>query len=223
MPTISFLVFVHNESKELEKLMSILTPWLLSHANDELVIVDDFSTDVDTRHLLDKIESSQASGNVRIYQHGLNGDFSSHKNFGNRLCKNDFIFQIDADEYPTTSLLENVKSLISMNPTVELFWIPRVNIVRGLTAQYANMCRWKVYSLPEYPDLPIVNWEHDHQGRIYKNEPDRIQWMQPVHERIAGHKTEAALPCDPDFALIHDKELSRQMKQNEFYSTLIKK
>ena len=126
IPSISFLIFVHNEGRELATLLSKLRPWLDSHTEDELVIVDDFSTDEATKEVL-------RSSGAKVVQHALNGDFAAHKNFGNEQCQGDWICQIDADEYPTEALLENLKELIQMNPNVELYRLPRVNLVRGLT------------------------------------------------------------------------------------------
>lgn len=65
---------------------------------------------------------------------------------------------------------------------------------------------------------PIVAWP-DYQTRIYKNHPD-IKWEGKVHERIVGHKTMTALPAEEVWALIHEKTIDRQRKQNEFYTTL---
>jgi glycosyltransferase involved in cell wall biosynthesis len=209
IPSISFLVFVHNEGRELAALLSKLRPWLDSHIEDELVIVDDFSTDIETK------EALRTSG-AKVVQHALNGDFSAHKNFGNGQCSKNWICQYDADEYPTESLLENLKELIQMNPNVELYRLPRVNLVRGLTPEHAQKWGWRVYWLDAYPNIPCVN-QNDNQGRLYKNEPGRIKWVRSVHEVIVGHNVVATIPFDPEFALIHDKTIARQEKQNEFY------
>ena len=209
IPSISFLIFVHNEGRELATLLSKLQPWLADHPEDELVIVDDFSTDADTREVL------RTSG-AKMIQHSLNNDFGAHKNFGNEQCSKDFIFQLDADEYPTPALLENVKELIRMNPNVELYRLPRVNLVRGLTPEHAQKWGWQVYWLNGYKDIPCVN-QNDNQGRLYRNDPTRIKWIRPVHEVITGHTGVATVPFDPSFALIHDKTIERQEKQNAFY------
>ena len=213
IPSISFLVFVHNEGRELATLLSKLRPWLDSHTEDELVIVDDFSTDEDTREIL------RTSG-AKVVQHALNGDFSAHKNNGNSHCSKDWICQYDADEYPTESLLENLKELIQMNPNVELFRLPRVNLVRGLTPEHAQKWGWQVYWLDAYKDVPCVNIQ-DHQGRLYRNAPTRIKWVRPVHEVIVGHNGVATIPFDPEFALIHDKTIERQKQQNMLYDKMM--
>ena len=49
-----------------------------------------------------------------------------------------WIFQIDADELPHESLIINLKELLKLNPTVELFLVPRVNTVDGITQEHIN-------------------------------------------------------------------------------------
>ena len=214
-PTLSFCVTVHNEARELVTLTNKLHDWLKNHPEDELVIIDDYSTDQSTVRLLGELELT-----YRVIKHKLNGNFAEHKNFANMQCNGNFILQLDADEYPTPTLLENVKDLINLNPLVELFWIPRVNIVRGLTSMDAQKWGWQVYSLNEYPDLPLVN-AGDHQGRLYKNDPERIKWVKPVHERIVGANSTTVIPFNPDFAIIHDKTIDKQRSQNELYSKML--
>jgi len=65
---------------------------------------------------------------------------------------------------------------------------------------------------------PVVNW-CDYQMRIYKNN-GVIQWKNKVHEQLEGYKTYAALPAEEIWSLYHPKDIERQRKQNEFYSTL---
>ena len=48
----------------------------------------------------------------------------------------------------------------------------------------------------------------------------RIRWHGEVHEKIIGHATHAVLPIKEDFALIHNKTIERQEKQNAYYDTL---
>ena len=59
----------------------------------------------------------------------------------------------------------------------------------------------------------------DYQGRLYKN-LDNIKWQNKVHERISGHKTEAHLPAEEEWALYHIKDILRQREQNNYYATI---
>jgi hypothetical protein len=59
----------------------------------------------------------------------------------------------------------------------------------------------------------------DFQWRIYRNAPE-IVWQNKVHEILTGYKTISYLPIAPEYCLIHEKTIERQVKQNEYYNTL---
>ena len=178
---ISYLVTVHNETLELLQLIEKLKTHIDFVApNDEVVILDDFSDNEDTKKILSKAKSY----GFTVVQHALNKNFSEHKNYGSKRCVGDYIIQIDADEYLFPNLLNNIHEIIESNPTVELYRVPRVNIVRGATDNDARNWGWHVSKLPDFGDLPIINWGNgDYQSRIYKNSL-RIQWHKPLHERV---------------------------------------
>ena len=212
---ISYLVTVHNETLELLQLIEKLKTHIDFVAiNDEVVILDDFSDNPDTIKILSKAKSY----GFTVVKHALNKNFSEHKNYGSKRCVGDYIVQIDADEYLYQPLLNNIHEIIDSNPTVELYRVPRVNIVRGATDNDARNWGWHVSKLPDFGDLPIINWSHgDYQSRIYKNSL-RIQWQKPLHETIMGASIVADLPKEVDYAIIHDKTIDRQRAQNEFYN-----
>jgi hypothetical protein len=66
--------------------------------------------------------------------------------------------------------------------------------------------------------LPVVCWP-DPQMRLYKNAP-HIRWHRKVHEQLVGFKHYSSLPYEPDYAIIHAKDVERQERQNSFYETL---
>jgi glycosyltransferase involved in cell wall biosynthesis len=213
---ISYLVTVHNETLELLQLIEKLKTHIDFVAiNDEVVVLDDFSDNEDTKKILSKAKSY----GFTVVQHALNKNFAEHKNYGSKRCVGDFVCQIDADEYLFPNLLNNIHEIIESNPTVELYRVPRVNIVRGATDNDARNWGWHVTKLPEFGELPIINWGNggDYQSRIYKNSL-RIQWHKPLHETIVGADIVAHLPKEVDYAIIHDKTIDRQKAQNEFYN-----
>ena len=134
------------------------------------------------------------------------------KNHLKSLCTGDWIFQIDADELPHESLIINLKELLKLNPTTELFLVPRVNTVDGLTQEHINKWRWNIN------ENGWVNWP-DYQTRIIQNGP-KIQWASKVHEVIVGFSTQGALPMEEEWCLYHPKDIKRQEAQNNFYNTL---
>lgn len=213
---ISYLITCKNETLELLELVEKLKTHLEFNApDDEVVILDDFSDNPDTIKTLDKARTYGFS----VVQHALNRNFSEHKNYGSKRCVGDYIVQLDADEYLWPSFLENMKELLKSNPSVELYRVPRVNIVRGATVQDAMQWGWNLGIIPEYfGDLPIVNWNHgDYQSRIYKNSL-KIQWHKPLHETISGAEYVSQLPKEVEWSIIHDKTIQRQQAQNMFYN-----
>ena len=216
---ISYLVGVHNEAVELKFLLDKLIPNIVvNHPTDEIVILDDYSTEQNT---VDVLNWTKQFSFIKILQNHLNGDFGGHKTIGSRACSGDYIVNFDADEYPSDGLLENLHVIIESNPSVELYFIPRVNIVRGITDTDVQKWGWHVGQIPEFGDLPIINWPSgDFQGRIYKNDP-RIGWHKKVHESIIGHNTVAKLPIEIECAIIHDKTIDRQRTQNTLYEKII--
>lgn len=213
---ISYLVTCHNETLELLELIEKLKSHLDFNApNDEVVIIDDFSDNEDTKKILAKAKSY----GFTVVQHALNKNFSEHKNYGSKRCVGDYIVQLDADEYLWPSLLYNMRELLESNPKVELYRVPRVNIVRGATIEDAQKWGWHMSVIPDYfGNEPIINWNHgDYQSRIYKNSL-KIQWKKPLHETVAGAEYVSELPKMVEWAIIHDKTIDRQKSQNEFYN-----
>ncbi len=213
---ISFLVTSHNESDELKKVLGQLASFIVKNGtNDEIVVLDDYSDNPKTIGILDEAAKKPF---VTIFHHRLNKDFGTHKTDGSRACKKDFIVQLDADEYLSETLLENLRALLEANPTVELYRVPRVNIIRGLMPEDARKWGWHVSTMAEFPGVHIINWNSgDYQSRIYKNSKD-IKWNKALHEVVIGAAVATQLPKEVDWAIIHDKTIERQRSQNAFYN-----
>jgi glycosyltransferase involved in cell wall biosynthesis len=211
---ISFAVCTHNERQYIQDLLDQLIPHC-QHTGDQIVIVDDYSDDELTKDILTTTLARAAQEgsnlNVKLSYHRLNNDFATHKNYLNSLCDGDYIFQVDADEKFNNNLLTYLHDIIDNND-IDLYMIPRVNVVNGLTDEDIRRWGWTI-------NEKGWNCWPDYQTRLYKNNSD-IKWEGKVHERIVGYKTMAPLPADEDWALYHIKEIERQRKQNDFYSTL---
>lgn len=210
---LSYLVTCHDETTTLDNLLSRLDCFV-GDTTDNVVIL----TDNPTKETSDILYNWTAIPRINAYEHSLDNDYSAHKNFGVSKCTGDYIFQIDGDENPTELLLENVKLIIESNPTIELFWIPRINDFRGVTQEHANQWGWRLTPSVTY-NRPIINWP-DPQGRLFKNIPDRIKWVGRLHERIEGNKAHVYLPFDEDLSLYHDKTIDRQIKTNLKYNQM---
>jgi glycosyltransferase involved in cell wall biosynthesis len=213
--SISYLIGTHNEESSYIK---TLLDQILKHKDpeDEIIIIDDFSTSQET---LNTLQLYVMSGDIKLHAHALNNDFASHKNYMNSLAKGDYIFNIDADETPNSNLLITLKEILINNPTIDLFKVPRINMVQDLPEEYIVKWGWRVN------DKNFINFP-DYQARIYKNKPE-IKWEGVVHESIVGTVTHTNLPAfdeegNPitDYALFHPKTFDRQLKQNTFYEQL---
>lgn len=204
---ISWAVTTKNEGAYIQDLLNQLIPYCET-TGDEIVVVDDYSDDEFTRSILD---ANHSLGNIKLYQHHLNNDFATHKNFLSEQCTGDYIFQIDADETFHPNLLTYLHDIVDNND-IDLFLIPRVNVVTGLTDEDIQRWGWQVNE-NGWVMFP------DYQHRLFRNHKD-IRWEGKVHERIVGHKTIAPLPAEEEWALYHIKDIERQRKQNDYYSTL---
>ena len=206
-PLISFAVTTHNEGEYIRDLFDQLVPHC-EQTGDEIVVVDDNSTDPFTLNLL----YDYADRNIiQLYSHELNHDFGAHKNFLNSKCNGKYIFQVDADEKFNQNLLTYLHDIIDNND-IDLYMIPRVNIVNGLTEQDIRGWGWRINE-KGWVMFP------DYQTRLYKNIPE-IKWEGKVHERIVGYKTTAPLPEEEEWCLYHIKDIDRQRKQNDYYDTI---
>ena len=201
---ISYSILTHNETDSLQKLLN----FLIEHKDeeDEIVILDDYSDNETTKSILDTMTSIHE---IKFEQRRLLKDFAGQKNHLKNMCTGDYIFNLDADELPHKWLMKNIKEILQANPSVDLYWVPRVNTVEGLTQEHINKWGWQVN------EKGWVNFP-DYQGRIWKNRTS-IRWEKPVHETLVGYKEYTYLPMEEQFAFYHPKDIDRQEKQNEFY------
>jgi len=209
MLNVTYAITVCNEIEEITRLVNFLHPRIQS--DDEILIqYDEDGVTKDVQDYLNIVNTLHQ--NIRVVGFPLNDDFASFKNNLKETAKGIFIFQIDADEIPHEYLIENMHELLEANKDVDLFFVPRINTVEGLTQEHINKWRWNVN------EQGWVNWP-DVQTRIYRRTSE-IEWEGKVHERIKGYNTLTVLPQEEVFSLYHPKDIKRQEKQNEYYETL---
>tara|TARA_B110000914_G_C15329742_1_gene384182 strand:+ start:60 stop:707 length:648 start_codon:yes stop_codon:yes gene_type:complete len=200
---ISYGITVHNEAEELQKLLDILVNKI--DDEDEIVICVD-GNDNDVKGIVDKYS---IDSRVVDYKRKLDGNFAEHKNSVIEKSTGDYIFHIDADEYPHETLLLQLKPILEVNDNVDLIWIPRVNTVKGFTQTDVRRYGWR---------MTENNWVNypDYQARFFRNDKS-IRWTRPLHELITGCKTYAHLPPNEELSLYHPKTREKQIQQNNFY------
>jgi len=200
---ISYAVTVCNEFTEVQRLLNHLFEY--KKPQDEIVVLYDNNG---TKEVFDYLQSVEG---IKLVWDNFDGHFADWKNKLNLLCTGDFIFQIDADEYLPEEFIDLLHQILEANPEVDLYYVPRINTVSGLTQEHIQRWGWRVQNgKVNYPD---------YQTRIYKNVP-YIKWKNKVHEMIEGYKQYTALPAVDELSLIHPKTIERQEKQNAYYETL---
>jgi hypothetical protein len=205
---ISYAITVCNEFLEIQRLIAFLLK--NKRPQDNIVILfDEANGDSEIEAFL---RSHSQTGEFTWHKGKFERHFANWKNKLTSLCKGDYIFQIDADELPAEDLIQALPEIIELNPEMDVYLVPRVNTVEGLTPEHIAKWGWNV------TDTGWVNWP-DFQWRIWRNVPE-IKWVNKVHERLDGFKTYTALPDVEYFALHHPKTIDKQEKQNNYYNTL---
>ena len=205
---ISYAITVCNEFIEIQRLVN----FLLQHkrAQDNIVILyDEANGDPEIESFL---RSHSINGEFSWHKGKFNNHFADWKNKLTSLCNGDYIFQIDADEYPSEDLIQSLPEMLELNPEMDIFLVPRINTVEGLTPEHIAKWGWNV------TDTGWVNFP-DFQWRIWRNVPE-IKWVNKVHERLDGFKTYTMLPDVEYFALYHPKTIEKQEKQNSYYESI---
>jgi hypothetical protein len=162
---ISFAITVCNELMEIKRLV----PFLLEHKKpqDEIVILYD-ENNGDAK-ILDFLLPYNKLPNVQTWRSfDFDKNFADWKNLLNSYCKGDFIYQLDADEMISAYMVENVSTILEMNKSVDLYFVPRINTVDGLTEEHIKKWGWGITKLETHINEKFINTESD-EYKLLKN------------------------------------------------------
>ena len=205
---ISYAITVCNELDEVTELINQLLTF--RRKEDEIVIL--FDKGNGTAEVWNRIIELKEEKNVVYKAATFKNHFADWKNQLTEMCSGDYIFQIDADELPNENLINQLPAILESNEKIEVVLVPRINTVEGLTQEHIVKWGWRV------DEKGHVNFP-DYQWRIWKNVPD-INWKNKVHEVLEGFNHYSTLPAKEEYCLYHPKDIKRQEKQNDYYSTL---
>lgn len=206
---ISYAITVCDELQEIKRLV----PFLLEHKRpeDEIIVLFDQKNGSD--EVIDFLLPFNGLPNVQTWRGMVFvNDFAIWKNKLNDYCSGDYILQLDADEMITEELIKSLPSILESNAEVDLFVLPRINTVKGITEEHIKMWGWKQ---DENGRINFPDW----QGRLYRK---GLKWYGKVHEKIIGAKTYSIMPEEDGYCILHPKTIERQEKQNNFYSKIQK-
>ena len=160
---ISYSMLTHNETDSLSELIQ----FLVKHKDeeDEIVILDDYSDNEKTKEILDTMVSIH---DIKFEQRHLLKDYGAQKNHLKNMCNGDYIFNLDADELPNKWLMKNIKPILESNPTIDLYWVPRVNTVEGITQDHIHEWGWDInehgwINFPDYHPKDIDKQEKQNE------------------------------------------------------------
>ena len=209
---ISYGITVCDEHEELDRLLLHLSTYI--EEDDEVIVLRDMQkTNSQVTKVIAKYFEVYKNRFISL-DFSLNGDFATFKNKLIENATGDYLFQIDADEVPHDFLIENIKQILRINQNVDVFYIPRVNKVSGITQEHIAKWRWNV------DDQGRINYP-DPQMRLFKLGKD-IKWKNKVHEVLENYQINTILPYEDseDFCLYHIKDIKKQEQQNSFYDNI---
>jgi glycosyltransferase involved in cell wall biosynthesis len=203
---ISYAILTHNEGQYIKSLLEFLVN--TKRPQDEIVIVDDYSTDELTIQTLNTY-----ADHITLKYRVFDGDHTQ-KNYLNSCCSGDYILQLDADELVHKQFIEILPDLLETNSECDLFVMPRINTVTDLSESDIKKWKWHVN------EQGWVNFP-DWQMRLYRN-CDWLSWDGLLHSKIVGFKTYVTLPAEELYCILHHKDINRQREQNDLYDQIEK-
>ena len=183
MPKLSVTIITLNEAADVGGAIDSAA-WA-----DEIVVVDSGSTD-------DTCDIARDKG-ATVLTRGWSG-WIDQKNFAAARASNDWIFSLDADERIPPALASEVRHLMTSEPSVRAYRVPRVTYHLG---------RW-IRTTDFYPDF---------QTRLYDRRAGAWQGMY-VHESVSVNGPVGRLANELEHYSFRD--LNDQLDRINLYTTL---
>lgn len=148
---LSAVILAKNEEKNIARCIKAID------FCDEVVVVDDFSTD-NTRDIAARLKA-------KVIQHKLNDDFSRQRNFGLQQASGDWVVFIDADEVVTPALKKEIRTVLETDPDLTAYRLRRRDFFWGRELRYGETT------------------EARNRGVIRLVKKGKHRWFGIVHER----------------------------------------
>ena len=127
MPRLSAYLIVKNEARDLPGCLDSL-----KGLSDELVVVDDLSSDR-------TVDIARERG-AKIFSRKLDG-YGSQKQYALEHCTGDWVLSIDADERVTPELSKEISAIVAGNNGSAGYWVPRRMYFLGKRLRFGGVGR----------------------------------------------------------------------------------
>ncbi|WP_201730184.1 glycosyltransferase [Carnobacterium maltaromaticum] len=181
---ISFVLMTFNEERCIERCLNSILAFA-----DEIIIIDTGSND----KTLDIIKNFSNLGNIILYSHTWNNDFSEIRNLLTDYATNDWIFQIDADEFIIKKDFKYLKEL--------MFFLDISSISPKIIS-------------PMLIDHDLS--ETLHTKRIYKKD-DKLRYFGSIHEELRYNNSSNTPYMFITYPIYHDGYMSEVLDAKQKY------
>lgn len=212
---ITYGVTVSNEDVELDRLLKQLKI-NLDEEDKILVQVDKDSHTDAVLQVIDKYKKLIPLEQFNVIFFPLNNDFGAFKT---NLLKNagntGFIFQLDADEVLSPSLMQNFKFFVEKNKDADIIYVPRANYYINTDSDPELDEKYKK-SVDELGRYNYPDW----QGKLMNLTNQNMSYQGKMHENIIGAKKTVFMPNTNKTAiwdLLHIKTLQKQKNSDKLY------
>lgn len=165
MSSITYAITVCDELLEITKLMNFLHPQV--REEDEILIqYDANNVDQDVLNFLNVFNDLHE--NVKITGYALNGDFGKFKSNLREHSNKEYIVSIDADEIPNKYLIQGLPQILRDNSEIDMFFVPRINTVEGITEEHVKKWGWSVTKLESQISEKVIDTESDEYKYLKK-------------------------------------------------------
>lgn len=132
------IILTKNEEKNIADCLDCL------HFCDEILVIDDYSTDRTSEIVEQEIKKSSK---IKIFKRKLDNDFSKQREFGVEKSSNDWILFVDADERISTDLANEIKEALSSETDHGGYLIPRIDFMWGKQLMHGDSGKTKLLRL----------------------------------------------------------------------------
>ena len=201
---ISYQILCKNEDSSLEALLDLLVS--NKKNTDEInVCRDSLGENPKTLEVINKFKSQ-----INYFEREITHTIHNQKNWLATKATGDYLFYLDADELLSPTFIQNLHPIIEANPETDIYFLPRINTVPGLTQEYIQQRGWQVNEKGwiNFPDV---------QDRLFKHNSG-IHYHEIPHGRLSNEgKKYTTFPLEELYSIIHNKPFEKQVSDNNWH------